>query len=227
MTEQSRLALRNRLHLQVDLCHDAQCAQRPDVKLHQVVAGDVLHHFSAGARDLARWVRDRDPDYPITHGPIARAAKPVGIGRDHPADGRPLRVRRIQREPLPLRAQRRLQVRKSHPGLDAAGEVGGLVFEQPRHPFGRKGDVVATWWSAEPHLGATAPDHHRRRCEVAQPQPAPRVLRVARMHDLRRQQVVHAQTALLVDRDLVPGQDRGAGSHTHRSSPPATACRRE
>ena len=114
-------------------------------------------------------------------------------------------MRRIQREPLPLRPQGRLQVDHAHPGLDPAGEVGGLVLEQPRHPFGREGDVVATRRSPEPHLRATTPDYDRRGGEVAEAQSARGVVRVRWMHDLRWQEVVDTQSALIGNRDLVPG----------------------
>ncbi len=75
-------------------------------------------------------------DHPVAHRAVAASAEPVGVGRDHAADGRPFRMRRIEGKALALLAQRGLQVAQPDPRFDAAGEVRRLVLEQPGHPFG-------------------------------------------------------------------------------------------
>jgi hypothetical protein len=54
-------------------------------------------------------------------------------------------------------------------------------------------------------LRATTPDHDGRGCEIAEAQSARGVVRVGWMHDLRWQEVVDTQSALIRNRDLVPG----------------------
>src|SRR4029077_6311253 len=121
------------------------------------------------------------------------------------------------------------QVAESHSRLDAAGEVGRLVLEQPGHPFGRKGNLVAPWWSAQAHLRPTAPDDDGGRDLVAGMQVAGGIIGIVRAHRGRRQQTVHAEPALLLDVDLLPGERLLTRLHPHTSSPAARAgrdCRR-
>ena len=134
--EQRRFHFGSRLDLEVHLGDNPQCPESADVQLHQVVARDVLHHLAAGTRNFARRVGDRNADHPVAYRAITAPGEPIGVGRDHSADGRPFRMWWIERQALTLRAKRGLQIAKAHPSLHAAGKVGGLVLEQPRHPFG-------------------------------------------------------------------------------------------
>ena len=136
VAEQRRFPLGSRLDLEVHLRDHSQRAERADVQLHQVVARDVLHHLTAGTRDLAGRVGHRNADHPVADGAVACPTEPVGVGCHHAADRRPFRMRWIEREALSPRPQRRLEVAEAHPRLDTAGEVGRLVLEQPGHSFG-------------------------------------------------------------------------------------------
>ena len=168
VSEQGRFHFGSRLDFEVHLGDHPQRAEGTDVQFHQVVARDVLHHLAARTCDLARRVGDGNADHPVAHRAIAASAEPVAVGRDHAADGRSFRMRWIEREALALLAQRGLQVAQPYARLDAAGEVRRLVLEQPCHPFGGKRHLVTPWRSAQPHLRATAPDHHGGRRQVAE-----------------------------------------------------------
>ena len=95
MGDERRLDLRSSLNLEVHLSNDAERAKRADVQLHQVIAGDVLHHLATGSGQLSRRIGDRNPDHPVADRAVARAPEPIGIRRQHPTDRGAIRVRRL------------------------------------------------------------------------------------------------------------------------------------
>jgi len=184
MAEDGRLGLRTSLDLEVHLGNDAEGAQRADVELHQVVARDILDHLAAGARHLSRRVRHGDADHPVPNRAVARPAESIRIRRHHAAHGGTLGTRRIQWEALALRGQRGLQIGESHPGLDPAGEVGGLVLQHASHAFGRERDLVTPWDRTQSHLRAAAPHDDGGRPEVAQAKARRRIPGILGPHHL-------------------------------------------
>ena len=152
------------------------------MQLHQVVAGDVLHHPAAGAGDLTGWVGDGDADHPVPDGAVAGAAEPVGVAGQHPTDRRSSRVWWVKREALTLCPQRRLEVVDRHPGFDPARQVGGLILQETAHRLGRERDVVPSRRRPQWHLRAAAPDDNRGLRQVAKSKSAGRVLGVDRSH---------------------------------------------
>src|SRR5207253_6362191 len=129
-------------------------------------------------------------------------------------------------EALPLRSQGALQLSEPHAGLNPAGQVGGLVLQHSAHRLGREGDRVLARRLPQSHLRATAPNDYRGRGEVAQPEPTRRIFGIGGPHDLGRQRPIHAELALLLDANLVAGQNRRSRLYTHSSSPAPTGAAR-
>ncbi len=65
---------------------DAQSAQGAREELGEVVAGDVLDDLAAGLGDRPVGQDDGDADDQVAHGPVAVAARPVGVRGDHTPD---------------------------------------------------------------------------------------------------------------------------------------------
>ena len=86
--DERRLGLRRRQDLEGHLGEHAERAVRAGEELHQVVAGDVLHHPAAGLDDLAAAGDGADADQAVAGGAGLDAARTGEIGRGDRADRR-------------------------------------------------------------------------------------------------------------------------------------------
>src|ERR1700736_6841554 len=111
-------------------CHDdAERSQRAVMKLHQVVASDVLDHAPASGREPAVGEGDADADEEIASRAEALAKRAGPSRREEAADGVAGRVERVEREKLPALAELRLQRLEGDPRLDAHDHARLRVFE--------------------------------------------------------------------------------------------------
>ena len=81
-----------------------------DEQFGEVVAGHVLHHPAAGLDDASVRKNHLDADEVIANRAVAKATRPAGVGGKQRADGQPLRVRRVDGQPLPAPGQFGLQL---------------------------------------------------------------------------------------------------------------------
>ena len=117
--------------LEAQLDDDAERAERADIQLVQVVAGNVFHHATASAGQGAVRVGDPRTDDQVTCRAVREAQRPAGVGGDQPANRRALGRGRVQREELALLAQNPLELGHTHASFDRDGEVRGLVLDHP------------------------------------------------------------------------------------------------
>jgi hypothetical protein len=117
-----------------DAADQPERAERAGEQLAEVVAGDVLDHLAAGARDRAVGQDDRDADHEVAHAAVAVAQRPRVVGGDDAADRRRVAgaERRVEREHLPLGRERRLCLQQRHAGLEDRREVADVVLEDAR-----------------------------------------------------------------------------------------------
>ena len=114
-----------RQHLEGDLGQNPQRAVRTCQQLHEVVAGDVLHHPTAVLDDLAASVHEAHADQAVAAGPDLDPARPADICGDHAADGRlscgpeqPAVIHRLEGQALVALGERGLDLgqRRPRPG---------------------------------------------------------------------------------------------------------------
>src|SRR5262249_28221033 len=98
-----------RLEFERHLGDDAEGAEGAGVQFHQVVAGDVLDDAAAGPGLGAVVGDEADADDVVAEGAVAVAARPADVGGDGAAEGGPLRVRHVDRQPLVLGGEDLLQ----------------------------------------------------------------------------------------------------------------------
>ena len=152
-----------------------EAAERSGHQLRQVVAGDVLHDLAAGLRQHAVGRRQLDADHEIARRAVAVAQRTAVVGREQAADGRPIRERRIERQPLsearraprsPRAASRRL--RSSPSGRRARARGRGSAAACRASTSMRRGGPAPV------HLRPGAADHDRlaaRRTRASAPRP--------------------------------------------------------
>ena len=85
-----RFDLRQRRELERRLGDHAERAQRSDVQLVHVVAGDVLHHAPARLADRAVRMHDAHADQPVARRAVRVPQRPVRVRGQHAADRRAL-----------------------------------------------------------------------------------------------------------------------------------------
>src|SRR5581483_524005 len=130
-----------RMQPQRDARDEAEPAARAREQLAEVVAGDVLHHLAAGARDRPVGEDDRDADDEVAHRTVAVAARAGEVAGEAGADGRvPWRV---EREHLVVRGELRLEPRQAYARLDDRRQIARLVLEHAVEAAGREQDVAA------------------------------------------------------------------------------------
>ena len=155
------LVFRQRPQLERRLHHDAERAVGADEQLGQIVARHVLHDLAAPAHDAAVGRDDGDADEEIAHGAVQMTSRAGRVGGDEPADGGALGLGRIEREPLPACAQRRLQRLQRQTGLRRHREIAGLVLDEAIEPLEREHDPDARGRRPDRRRGAAAPRGHR------------------------------------------------------------------
>jgi hypothetical protein len=169
LQHQRRRGLGRRQHLEGDLAQHPQRAPGPRHQLHQVIAGDVLHHPPAVAHDLARAVdeaaprsgcRGRPPPAPAAaprHWPRPPPDRRLAIRRHQPA-----MIHRLEGQPLPLGRERRLDLGQRRAGARDQRQRAGLVEPDARQPAG--GQRRARHRPAHrPRAAADDPQRPRRR----------------------------------------------------------------
>ena len=132
LDDDGRRRRRPRVQPQRDARDQPEPPARAGEELAEVVAGDVLHDLAARARDRAVGEDDGDPDHEVAHRAVAVAARPREVGGEAGADRRV--ARRVERQHLPVRPERRLQFGERQPGLDDRRQVARLVLEDSVQP---------------------------------------------------------------------------------------------
>ncbi len=142
---QARRRLGRGQHLEGDLGQNAQRAPASRHQLHQIIAGDVLHHPPAILDDAATAIDKADPDQAVARRPRLNAARTRDIGSDDTTDGRltfrPEQravIHRLERQALPVTRQRRLHLGQRRSGLGHDGQRARLIQLDPRHPGHRQ-----------------------------------------------------------------------------------------
>ena len=136
-------------------------------ELHQVVAGDVLHHPPAGFHHLAAAGDGAHTDQTVTGSTAGDAARTGEIGGGNGADGRlaggavkRAMVRRLKRQALAVFAKQRLDFGKRRAGAGGNHQFGRFVEGDATH-FGGREHRGGLHRAAEPQARAAA--HHRQR----------------------------------------------------------------
>ena len=96
---------RQRRQLERGARDHGEAAERSAQELRQVVARDVLDDPAAGLGDTSVGQRDLDADDEIARRAVAVAPRAAVVGRDDAADRRAVGERRIERQPLAVRAR--------------------------------------------------------------------------------------------------------------------------
>ena len=205
--------LRQRVEPEDDLGDEAEGAERPAQEARQVEARHVLHHLTAPARDDAVRAHEGDPDDEVAHCAVPCAARPERVRREHAADGRALRVWRIEREPLPVGREVALERGDGHPRLDRDDLIGRGVLADAIEPAGVQHGVEAPGRRAELEIGAAADEHDRGAVAGERAHRLGRLVERARLDGHAR---AHAQHGVSVRR-------RAHRAH-HRSASPATSA---
>ena len=143
---------RERMEAQAHPRDQAEPPARAAEELPEVVARDVLDDLAARVRDRAVGEHHGHPEHEVAHGSEAVAARPREVGRDAGPDRRV--AGRVEREPLAVLAEARVQRREADPRLDDAGEVARLVLEHGVEPGRRE---------RRPDLDALGVPHEGRR----------------------------------------------------------------
>ena len=115
--------LGDRMQPQRQLGDHAERPLRADEEIRQVVAGRRLHGARAGADDAPVREHDLELEHVRAHAAVAHGRRAARVRRRHPAERRV--GAGVDREPEPVRAGRRLELRARHARLDGRGQVVG------------------------------------------------------------------------------------------------------
>ena len=102
VADEQHRRLGQRANHQRHLRDDAQRAERAGHQPAHVVAGGVLHHAAAAGKRHAGSVDGREAEHIVAHRAVGISSRAGGIDRHRAADGRPVGLRNIDRQPLPL-----------------------------------------------------------------------------------------------------------------------------
>src|SRR5262249_56107885 len=97
-----------------------------------------LHHLAAALGASPVRAQHRDADDQVADRPIPRPQGAERIRGDDPAQGRFLRLRRVQRQPLPVLRELGLQARERQAGFGGGHPVPGPGVDHPVPPGGRE-----------------------------------------------------------------------------------------
>ena len=134
------------MHLERHLAHDRQRAPAARQAAAQVEAGDVLHHAAAGLEDLAAAVDRPHAQQVVARRADADAPRAGQVGGEDAADGglrRPRRRRaarkldRLERQHLPARGERVLDLRQRRAGARRHHHLARLVERDAAQALGR------------------------------------------------------------------------------------------
>ena len=184
----------------------------------EVVAGDVLDDLAARARDRPVREHERRAEDEVARRAEAVAERAGDVPRQQRADRRI--ARRIEREPLAGRGERRAELGQPDPGLDGAREVARVVLEDAVEAVG--GEVVAD--PQPPALGVRG----RERAEASS-----RLETLGNADPLERVDAVRPGHLAAEPRrrdhlariaDARPGRTRGAAARTPAGRAPRTSA---
>ena len=146
---------RLRQDLQRHLEDHPEGAETAGKQARHVVAGDILHHLTAEGENLAPPVEQADAEDEVAHGAHCLPPWSRQTTRQHAADRR-LRaeMRRLARQPLSFRGQRRRQIGETGTGTRSDDEFGWLVSDDP--PVLANGEGLAGLDTAVERLAAAA-----------------------------------------------------------------------
>ena len=100
-----RRRLGHRPDHQRHLRDDAQRAQRAGHQAAHVVAGGVFDHAAAAGKRRARAIHGREAQQIVAHRAVGISSRAGRIDGHRAADGRPVGLRNVDRQPLPLGRQ--------------------------------------------------------------------------------------------------------------------------
>ena len=164
---QRRLRLRGGQHLEGDLGEHGERPVGAGERLHQVVAGDVLHHPSAGAHHGARPGDGAHADQAVARRAQLDAARAGEVGGGDRPDGRRAggtvkgaMIGRLEGEALVVFGERRLDLGERRAGARRKHQFGRLVEGDAGEAGGRQslGDL-----HGPPEAGAGAAAGHPQR----------------------------------------------------------------
>ena len=123
------LGLGHGLEAKRELAQDAERAQRADHQLGHVVAGHRLDDARSAPGHDTVGLDEAYAEHEIAQRPVTRAQWPRGVGRDHPAERSSAPSRRIHRQPLTPAGETFGEAAGRDAGLQAHGEIVGVVLE--------------------------------------------------------------------------------------------------
>ena len=105
--------------------------QRADEEFREIVPGDVLDDLAPGLDHLSGRQRDPDADHHVADRAVQQPPRAVPVGGDDPANRGDRHSRGIDREPLAVLAELRLQIPEARSGAHRHDIIGGLVVGDP------------------------------------------------------------------------------------------------
>jgi len=145
---------RSRKSAEVEARDDRERAQRADKELVKVVPGDVLDDAAAAFAEAAGAVDEFCANQEVARGAVRMAKRRVHSGSDDAAHGGFEIKRYGEREKLFLLVERDGKVIEISAGIDADGEVAGVVVGDLVEAGHVEGDVVARRGHADLEFGA-------------------------------------------------------------------------
>jgi hypothetical protein len=141
---------------EVEASDNSKSAERADEKFMEVIAGDVLDHAAAAFAETAGAVNEFRADEEIASSAVGMAKRGIDAGSDDAAD-RGFKIKRDgKRQKLFLIVERYGEVVEIGSGIDAEGEVAGIVVSDFVEAGHIEGEVVARGRHADAEFGAIA-----------------------------------------------------------------------
>ena len=129
---------------------------RADHEPREIVTRGVFYDLAAAAERLSSAVDRAKADQVVADGPMSVPSRPAGVRGDDAAYRRPLRLRRVQRKPLPLFREPAVEFGKRNARFRRNGQVVRRVVQDAIQRRQRKFDARFISRQAVIEVGAAA-----------------------------------------------------------------------
>lgn len=114
-----------------------------DIEFVHIVPGDVFDDLAARTTLLPVDVSESQTERVIARSAESCAERPEGSAREDSAHARTPRVGRIERQPLSLLANQRVEIRKQDARFDRCRKIGRAVFDHAIHSLKAQHNIGA------------------------------------------------------------------------------------